>query len=121
MERIALILVVSATLASLASWDRAVFLGVTLGGVLAVANFYSLRRILQGLFNSNGNTSSQRQAVLSVLLTVKFGFLAACIFMVVHYLPVAPLAFLVGMSTVVLAILFEGVRVVLRGAEAASE
>lgn len=115
VERIALVLVGVATLISLVSLDRSVFLGVGLGGILAAANFHALRRILQGLFNSQDNKSSSRQAALSVLLTVKFGVLAACIFLVVRYLPVEPMAFLAGISMVVLAIFVEGVRVVLRG------
>jgi len=122
VERIALVLVAVATLISLVSMDRAIFLGVGLGGALAAANFHALRRILQALFKSHDQKSSSRQAMLSVLLTIKFGLLAACIFLVVRYLPVNPMAFLAGISTVVLAIFVEGVRVVLRGgAEATSK
>ena len=113
-------MVVMATLASLIAWQRPVFLGVGLGGALAAANFYALRRILQGLFQSE-SARDGKQAVLAVLLTAKFGLLAASIFLVVHYLPVEPLAFLAGMSTVVLAIFVEGIRVVLRGAEATAD
>ena len=122
VERIALVLVAVATLISLVSMDRAIFLGVGLGGALAAANFHALRRILQALFKSHDQKSSSRQAMLSVLLTIKFGLLAACIFLVVRYLPVNPMAFLAGISTVVLAIFVERVRVVLRGgAEATSK
>ena len=120
VERISLVMIVMATLASLVAWQRPVFLGVGLGGLLAAVNFHALRRILQGLFHSEGNHSG-KQAALAVMLTVKFGLLAASIFLVVRYLPVEPLAFLAGMSTVVVAILVEGIRVVLRGAEATSE
>ena len=120
VERISLVMVVMATLASLVAWQRPVFLGVGLGGLLAAANFYALRRILQSLFQAEGKRSG-KQAVLAVLLTAKFGLLAASIFLVVRYLPVEPLAFLAGMSTVVLAIFIEGIRVVLRGAEATPE
>ena len=120
VERISLVMIVVATLASLVAWQRPVFLGVALGGLLAAVNFYALRRILQGLFKSEDKQSG-KQATLAILLMAKFGLLAASIFLVVRYLPVDPMAFLAGMSTVVLAIFVEGIRVVLRGAEAASE
>ena len=120
VERISMVMVIMATLASLIAWQRPVFLGVGLGGVLAFANFHALRRILQGLFQSQGKRSG-KQAALAVLLTAKFGLLAASIFIVVRYLPVEPLAFVAGMSTVVLAIFVEGIRVVLNESEAAAE
>jgi hypothetical protein len=117
IERTSLVLVCAATLASLLFWDVAVLLGVALGGGLAALNFFALRRIMGAIFASSG----QRQALMAVLLTLKFGVLAACIYLIVKYVPVDPTALLAGISVVVLSIFFEGARAMLGGAAAQSE
>jgi hypothetical protein len=113
IERLSLVLVVVAVLASLALRDLRVTLGVGIGGALGALNFLALRRILQGILRGD---SSRKQAVLGALLTLKFGVLAGCIYLVVSRAPVRPGAFLVGFSVVVLAIFVEGFRTVLRDA-----
>ena len=120
IERIALLLVGLATLASLVFWDERIVLGVGLGGVLAAVNFHALRRIMAAIFQAEGNRP-QKQALTGVLLTFKFGVLAACIFLVVKFAPVNAVAFMVGISVVVLSIFVEGFRILLRGPEAQAE
>ncbi len=120
IERTTLVLVCCATLVSLLLWDRAVFLGVGLGGGLAALNFLALRRLMAALFRG-ADGRPQRQAVMGVLLTLKFGVLAGSIFLVIRFLPVDPVALMVGISVVVLSIFVEGLGVVLRAATAPSE
>ena len=118
IERTALVLVCAATLASMLLWDVSVLLGVALGGGLAALNFFALRRIMAGIFRAG---TGQRQAAMAVLLTLKFGVLAGCIYLIVKYVPADPVALLAGISVVVLSIFFEGARAMLGGAAAQSE
>jgi hypothetical protein len=115
IERLAILLCLAATLVSLISWDLRWVLGVALGGAVAIGNFYALRRIVFALLAKDG--SRQRQAVMGLLLCLKFGVLAASIYLVVSYVPVSAIAFLCGISTVVLSIFAVGFATVLRGAE----
>ncbi len=115
IEKLAALLVGIATLATLFLRDPRVTLGLALGGALATINFWALRRILQGILQ--GGSNPRRQAVLGLLLTIKLGVLAAVIYLAVSYLPVHPIAFLAGVSVVVLAIFIEGFRAALRPAE----
>lgn len=120
VERTALGLVGVATLASLLVGDRAVVLGIGVGGGMAAVNFMALRRILGSIFRSAGS-NPQKQAVMAVLLMLKFGVLAASLYLVLRYVPLSALAFLVGVSLVVLAIFAEGLVSMLRGPAAQSE
>jgi len=116
IERLALLLTGMATLTCLVATQQLPWvLGVALGGLLGVGNFYLLRRIVGSLFG--GEASSRQQLAMAVLLTLKFGFLAVSIFLVIRFTPVNALALLCGISVVVLAIFVEGFRTVLRGAE----
>jgi len=120
IERIALLLVGLATVASLVFWDGRIVLGVGVGGALAALNFHALRRIMAAIFNAEG-TSGQKQAFTAVLLLFKFGALALTVFLVVKFAPVDAVAFMVGISVVVLSIFIEGFRIMLRGPTAQSE
>ena len=120
VERIALLLVGTATLVSLLLWDRSVVLGVGLGGLVAAINFFALRRILQGMFRAAG-TNPQKQALLGILLTLKFGILATTLFLIVKFVAVSPVALLVGISLVVISIFVEGIFAVFRGVATQSE
>jgi len=115
IEKLSALLVGIATVASLALRDYRITLGVALGGALATLNFWALRRILQGIVQGK---NPRRQAFLGLLLTFKLGIVAAVIYLAVRLLPIHPVAFLVGISFVVLAIFIEGFRTVLRSAEA---
>ena len=116
IEKLSALLVGIATICSLLLRDSRVTLGVALGGALATLNFWALRRILQGIIQGGGNP--RRQAILGLILTLKLGLVAAVIYLAVSYLPLHPIAFLVGISFVVLAIFIEGFRTVLRPAPA---
>lgn len=118
IERLSLLLVGVLALASLALWDLRVTLGVALGGCLATFNFYALRRLVQAIVSGN---SPRKQLVMVMLLTLKFGLLAASIYLTIKLLPVSPLALLVGMSVVVVAIFAVGFRAALGGTAPQSE
>jgi len=113
IERAALLLVCLATLLSLVLWDRAVFLGVGLGGGLAALNFIALRRILGALFTAK-ESNPQRGALMGAMLVLKFLIMALSIFLVVKFVPVDAIALLVGISVVVLAIFVEGINSIIR-------
>ena len=119
IERIALLLTGAATLISLVlTWDLGWVVGVALGGLLGVGNFYALRRLVGGLFASaSEDAHSRKQMTMAVLLILKFGLLAAIIYLVIHIVPIEPVGLLGGISVVVVAIFVEGFRTVLRGAE----
>lgn len=118
VERIALLLTGVATLVTVVvTWDLGWILGVALGGLLGVGNFYALRRLVGGMVASAAQTRSRRQTAAAVLLTLKFGLLAAAIYLVIRFVPIEPLGLLCGISVVVVAIFVEGFRTVLRGAE----
>ncbi|MCC6747655.1 MAG: ATP synthase subunit I [Deltaproteobacteria bacterium] len=118
IERLSLLLVVLATLVCLVAGHRPMSLGAGVGGLLAVANFFALRRLMLGIVRSN---HPPRQIVLTLLLLVKIGVLGGAIYLVMTRLPVDPKGMLLGVSVVVLSIFVEGFRTVLRGAAAQSE
>ncbi len=109
IERLSLLLVALATLLSLLFQDRAISLGVGIGGALAALNFYSLRRIMLAILQG---TKPRKQAFMAILLTFKFAAIAASIYLILRYIPINAVAFLVGISVVVLAIFMEGFRTV---------
>ena len=109
IERLSLLLVALATLLSLLLGDRAITLGVGIGGVLAAINFYALGRIMHVILQG---TNPRRQAVMAALLTLKFAAIAAAIYLIIQYIPINAVAFLGGISVVVLSIFVEGFRTV---------
>jgi hypothetical protein len=116
IERLALLLTgVAVLLALVITWDLGWVLGVAIGGLLGVGNFYALRRIVGALFRSN--QSGRKQSVMVVLLTLKFGVLAAGIYLIIRFVPINAVALLCGISVVVLSIFVVGFRAVLPGAE----
>ncbi len=90
-------------LASLWFQSWAVSLGILLGGGIGLLNFRWLWRILRGyLF------SGKRYSLFQ--LVGKFFVLLVIIFVVIRYVRVNPVAFLAGISTLVLGIVIEAVR-----------
>ena len=83
------------------SW--AVSLGLILGGGIALLNFRWLRRILSGYIFAHKKYSLFQ-------LVGKFFALLLVIFLVIRFVRVDPLALVIGISTLVLGIVFEVVR-----------
>lgn len=109
IERLSLLLVAVATLLSLLLQDRAISLGVGIGGALAALNFFALGRIMQSILRGD---NARKQAVMAILLTLKFAAIAATIYMIIKFVPINAVAFLAGISVVVLSIFVEGFRTV---------
>ena len=107
IERTQWIILAILTLGSLAFWDWRITLGVIIGGIICILNFKALRMILEKGF-------SQRKIAgfLFVKYAVKFLALFAAIAGVVFLLQgvINMMAFLVGLLTIFLAIVVEGIR-----------
>jgi len=101
-KRTAQILVVF-LLASLFFKSWAVSLGLIMGGGIALLNFRWLRRILSGYIFAHKKYSLFQ-------LVGKFFALLLVIFLVIRFVRVDPLALVIGISTLVLGIVFEVVR-----------
>ncbi len=90
-------------LASLWFQSGSISLGLLLGGAVAILNFRWLWRIVEKvLFEQN--------KFYGVQALVKFILLTAVVFLILRYLSVNPIAFIVGLSTLVAGILFEAFR-----------
>lgn len=112
IERLAAALVVVATIvASLVASPRFA-LGVALGGLLSVLNFWALRNVLRGLMRAQ---HPPKQAGLALLLMLKFAVMGVAIFLLINYAPLDASGLLVGVSIVVLSILIAGFRIAARG------
>lgn len=118
IEQLTLILTAAATLVTMLLAELPVTLGVGIGGALAAANFFALRRLMLGIA---GSAERPRQVVLLLLLIAKFGIVAGIIYLVLTQLPVQAVAMLVGVSFVVIAIFIDSLRTMLRGATAPSD
>jgi len=107
IERTQWVILALLTLGSLAFWDWRITLGVIIGGIICILNFKALRMILERGF-------SQRKIAGSffVKYAVKFLALFAAIAGVVFLLQgvINMVAFLVGLLTIFLAIVVEGIR-----------
>lgn len=90
-----------ATAGSLAFREPAITLGVAIGAAVALANFWALRRLVTRLVTGAGATRTRAGG----LLTLKFGFLAGGLYLLVRYVPMHVPALLAGLSVVVLVIL----------------
>lgn len=112
IERLAAALVVLATIAASLLASPRFALGVALGGLLSVLNFWALRTVLRGLMRAQ---HPPKQAGLALLLMLKFALMGVAIFLLINYAPLDASGLLVGVSIVVLAILIEGFRIAARG------
>ena len=78
-------------------------MGLVLGGGLAILNFHWLWRILEkAIFD--------QQWLYSIPILFKFIFFFGVIYIILRYAEVHPVAFVVGISTLLLGILFEVIR-----------
>lgn len=107
IERIQWIILALLTLGSLAFWNWHITLGVVLGGVICILNFKALRMILE-----KGFSQEKISASFFVKYTLKFLALLAAVGGVAFLLQgvINIMAFLVGLLTIFLAIVVEGVR-----------
>jgi hypothetical protein len=87
-------------LASLWFQSGSVSLGLILGGGVAILNFRWLWRIVEKVL-------FEQKKFYVIQALVKFILLAIVVFLILRYIAVNPIAFIVGLSTLVAGILFE--------------
>ncbi len=107
IERTQWIILALLTLGSLALWDWRITVGVMIGGIICVLNFKALRMIFEGSL-SRGKIAGS----FFVKYAVKFLALLAAVGGVAFLLQrkINLVAFLVGLLTIFLAIVVEGIR-----------
>ncbi len=82
-----------------------VVLGIFLGALIMVADFFWLTRLVRQAFLSGTRPSKG----FFLKFGLKFVFLLAIVALVIFFTPVNPVAFLVGLSVSVLGILTDGI------------
>lgn len=110
LERNNLLLVIIGTLASVYWQDRALTLSFLAGGILSVLNLRMLRVIVGNLTRPEGIPKGK--LILQVLLKY-LGLLGALAFLFLVLEP-QPIAVLMGLSTIVVATLLEGLLGIFR-------
>ena len=109
VQRNNIIILLVLTLGSIVYKSSAVTLGVFLGGVIVILNFWFLRRIIEGGFKKGDNVVA---LVLSYFF--KFAALVAIIFVVIYSGKVNTLGLIIGLSTVFIGIALDGFIQVLK-------
>lgn len=82
-----------------------VILGLILGSLIVVLNFFWLTRLVRNAFQKKKRPSK----VFFVKFGLKFFLLLAIVGLVIYFTPVNPFAFLVGLSVSVFGIITDGV------------
>ena len=90
-------------LASLWFQSGYISLGLILGGGVAIINFRWLWRIVEKVL-------FEQKKFYGIQALTKFILLAIVVFLILRYIAVNPVAFIVGLSTLVAGILFEALR-----------
>jgi amino acid transporter len=98
-------------LASAIFFSTPVLIGVAVGAVLAVVNFWGVRRLVQASLRTDG----PRRAALQLLLIGKMGVLFLLVFLAIRFLPLHPVGLAVGMSVFLISIAVESARFALSG------
>ena len=109
IQRNNVIILLVLTLGSVVYKSSAVTLGVFLGGVIVILNFWFLRRIIEGGLKKGDNVVA---LVLSYFF--KFAALVAIIFVVIYSGIVNTLGLTIGLSTVFIGIVLDGFIQVLK-------
>ena len=106
IEKRAVIIIMVATFLSMILIRSFNFtLGLAVGGVIELLNFYALRRIIQEILKG---TSPQKQALMAFALMLKFVALAVSLYFATRMLPVDMLAVIIGVSLMLVSIVIEG-------------
>lgn len=101
------VLLVVLAAASVAFWDLKFSLGVIAGGLLAIANFSILRRVLVRQFEPG-----HKPSVSGVLIRyyLRFFATAVVILLLIKFSVVGPVGLLVGLSVIVFNLAHLGIR-----------
>jgi hypothetical protein len=95
------------TLGSLPFWDWKITLGVLIGGIIVILNFKALRMIIESGF-SRGKISGSFFVKYAIKFLALFAAVAGVVFLLRGKINL--IAFLVGLLTIFLAIVVEGIR-----------
>lgn len=112
IERLALLLLAAGLPLLLVLQREGLALGAGAGGLLAVLNFWVLRRLLAALVASS---RPWQQTALAGVMVLKLAVVGGALWLVLRLLRVDALGLLLGISVVVLAIVIEGLRLARRG------
>ncbi|MDX1386847.1 MAG: ATP synthase subunit I [bacterium] len=110
LELSIVLLVVAGTLLSLIWRDSYITWSFAIGGVLMVVNFRLLRMIVKNLLNPEKVSKAKLVAQVVVKFLGGLGALAA----IMLWLKPQPIAFLLGLSTLVVAMALEGLMGIFR-------
>ncbi len=106
MERWNLILSGIAILIAAVAFDLPVVIGVAAGALVACVNFWSIRKIWEGLLSG----STEHKKAMQILFLLKTMALIGVVFVCIRFLPLSPPAFAVGISIFLLSIAVESAR-----------
>ena len=81
-----------------------IVMGVFLGGLIVIINFYWLTRLVQQAFMGKNKPSK----LFFVKFGLKFFLLLAIVAFVIYFTPVNPIGFLVGLSVSVAGVVVDG-------------
>jgi hypothetical protein len=90
-------------------------LGVVLGGLVVILNFRWLRRLIERALTKKGGLKKALYAEYALKLILFLGVVGVVVYYRKSLWDVDPLGFLVGLSTVFIAICVEGLRGALKG------
>ncbi len=93
-------------LAAVVFFSAQVALGVAVGALLAIANFYGIRLLVGASLRRQGG----KRAALQLLLIAKMGVLFFLVFLAIRYLPLHPVGLAVGLSVFLISIAVESIR-----------
>ena len=108
-RNIAILAVVAPLVAALAGAPGRVLLGVLLGALLAAGNFLAIERISARVVRGSVRT----QSLLMGLLVVKMSAVMVLVYLVIRTFGVNAIGFVIGLSTMVLGLMAEGLRTTL--------
>jgi len=81
-------------------------LGVAVGSILVVVNFYGIRLLVQASLRRQGG----KRAALQLLLIAKMGVLFVLVVLALRFLPISPAGLAVGLSVFLLSIAAWSIR-----------
>ena len=110
IERLSLVLLLIFTLISLFFVSLPVTLGVFLGGVIVIGNFYWLSRLVEKALSSEGGS----KVSLIINFFLKSAFLLGSVVLVTLFTKVDHIALLTGLTTIIVAVLLAGGREIWR-------
>lgn len=93
-------------LAAAAFFSAQVALGVAVGAILAVVNFWSMRLLVAASLRRQGG----KRAALQLLLIAKMGVLFVLVFLAIRYLPLHPVGLAIGLSIFLISIAVVSLR-----------